>query len=313
MALPDRKTDALANADTAPFLLTPEVLRRFHESQTANVSVDIAGASHRGMVRATNQDHFLVGHIQRSLDILDTNISADFIPRNYGETAYGMVVADGMGGTRAGDVASKLAIRTLLELVMQTPGWIMRATPGAAEEHLRRQRERFDQIQQALGDYAACYPTTESMGTTLTVVASLGLDFTVAHVGDSRAYLFRGGELLRVTRDQTLVQGLIDAGKLTPETAKRHPQRHVLTGALTAAERPVDTQLLKMHLDFGDCILVCTDGLTNMVPEPAIAEVLKTGGPARTNCKTLIQQALEAGGTDNITVAIARYSERPRT
>ncbi len=145
------------------------------------------------------------------------------------------------------------------------------------------------------------------MGTTLTLAASLGTDLLVAHVGDSRAYLMREGRLQRLTHDQTLAQGMVDAGLITAEKAAKHTLRHVLTGVLSANGKTVPLEVAWFKLVDGDQVLVCSDGLTEMVTEAAITDALNQPGPAADICQTLVDLALKAGGRDNVTVVLARY------
>jgi PPM family protein phosphatase len=145
------------------------------------------------------------------------------------------------------------------------------------------------------------------MATTLTVACSLGLDLLTAHVGDTRAYLFREGRLHQLTRDQTMAQSLADSGAITPEEAARHPGRHVLTSAIATRGAFVQVELKKSRLNDRDQLLLCSDGLTEMVPEDAIAEVLQASKPSADACRKLVDLALEAGGKDNVTVVLARY------
>jgi protein phosphatase len=145
------------------------------------------------------------------------------------------------------------------------------------------------------------------MGTTLTLACSLGADLLLVHVGDSRAYLMRQGELRQLTRDQTLVQGLVDAGTISAEEATRHWLRHVLTGVLAADGKKVPVECGRFKLADGDQVLLCSDGLTEMVPEAEVSAALLRPGPAEECCRALVDRALEAGGGDNVTVVLARY------
>ena len=158
------------------------------------VQVDVAGLSHPGKVRPDTEDHFLVLRFGRFLEPLATNLPAAQAPSRCEDIGYVMAVADGMGGHAAGEEASKLALTTLVGLVLDTPDWFLRMDdPPAAEEVMRRAAERFGRIDHALADEAAEDPKLHGLGTTLTLAASLGWDLLLAHVGDSRAYLLRGG------------------------------------------------------------------------------------------------------------------------
>ena len=188
------------------------------------VEVDLAALSHPGRVRDNNEDHFYVARIDRSLQTLDTNLPEGDVPRHYAETAYGLLVADGVGGAAAGEVASRTAMHALIDLVIETPDWIMRLDQPLADEVLQRMERRFQQVREVLIQRAKDDPSLRGMGTTMTVACTLGTEVLTAHVGDSRAYVFRrGGVLERLTRDQTLAQSLVDAGAITPEEIPTHP------------------------------------------------------------------------------------------
>ena len=272
------------------------------------VCVDVAALTHRGKVRPNNEDQFLVGRTERDLEVLLTSLDQDYISRHSRETGYGMIVADGMGGEEGGEVASRLAIKTLLELVIQTPDWLMRIDDELAEELIRRTTERYHKVHEAIRDEAESNPSLARMGTTLTVAVTLAADLFVIHVGDSRAYLLRNGQLRQLTRDQTVVQSLVDAGILTQQDAATHKMRHVLTQALGQPAGKLKIEVQRLKLEDGDCLLLCTDGLTEMVPDPEISAVLNNSGKAEQHCQALLNKALDAGGKDNITVVVAHYS-----
>jgi protein phosphatase len=271
------------------------------------VEVDLGGLSHPGLVRPNNQDQFFVARYERTMRAVLTNLPSGMYPAASTETGYGMLVADGMGGHAAGEVASRTAVSVLVDLVLRTPDWIMRLDDQWVEAAHRRAGERFREIQDALTERAGGDPSLSRMGTTLTLAWSIGADLLLAHVGDSRAYLFHDGVLRQLTRDQTLVQEMIDAGVLSPEEAAQHRLRNVLTGALSAGETKIRVQYGRARLADGDQVLLCSDGLTKMVDEGKMVEVLRQSASAADACRVLVEQALEAGGTDNVTVVVARY------
>jgi protein phosphatase len=244
----------------------------------------------------------------RSLETLFTNVAEGLLEPSFDETGFGMLVADGIGGMAAGDVASRTALCRLVELVVNTPDWIMKL--DRTEEVAivtRRMTQRFRQIDDTLREQAENDRTLAGMGTTLTVAASLGSNALIGHIGDSRAYLLRGSKLHQLTRDHTLAQAMIDAGIADPEDTATRAMRHVLTAALGSAGEPVDPEVQRLRLRQGDQVLLCTDGLTEMVKEEIIATVLLGSNTARDACQALIDLALGAGGSDNVTVVLARY------
>jgi PPM family protein phosphatase len=271
------------------------------------LEVEMAALSHPGKVRPNNEDHFLVLKLGRYLDVLKTNLPEAEIPLRSEETCYGMVVADGMGGAAAGEVASRLAIHTLLNLTLELPDWILRVDDELAQKVMGRAVQRFRKIDARISREAKDDPKLSGMGTTMTLAYSLGDDLFIVHVGDSRVYLFREGRLWQLTHDHTLVQDLLEKGHLTREEASSNHLRHILTQALGQGGSKLEVEVQRLKLIDGDCLLLCTDGLTEMVADDQIAEQL--GRPARAEdaCLNLISLALERGGLDNITAIVARY------
>jgi protein phosphatase len=146
------------------------------------------------------------------------------------------------------------------------------------------------------------------MGTTLTVACSLGPHLILYYVGDSRAYLFREGRLHRLTRDHTQAQVLADLGHISPDEVSRHRLRHVLTRVVGTTGGRVEVEVEYVCLADGDRVLLCTDGLSDMVPDGQIAEVLRSTERSEEACRALVDLALGAGGKDNVTVVLARYT-----
>jgi serine/threonine protein phosphatase PrpC len=296
------------DADTVEITLPFNPSGRASGTLSSRVEVDLAGLSHRGKVRPNNEDHFLIVRFGRFLETLSSNLSDQTTPQRAEEIGYGMVVADGVGGHAAGEQASRLAINGFLELVLATPDWILRADDDAfLEEIVRRASWRFGKINALLTDRARDDPNIKGMATTLTAAWSLGKDLLVAHVGDSRAYLFRENKLHRLTRDHTLAQEMADMGVVSPDELARHKLRHVLTNLLgdVSGNAPPDVQ--RFSLEDDDCVLLCSDGLTEMVADERLAALIGAAKDSKTLCEELVDAALRAGGKDNVTVAAARY------
>jgi len=273
------------------------------------VLVDVAGLSHPGHVRPNNEDHFYVARFGRFLETLGTNLPRNELSRRYEETGFGMVVADGIGGSAAGEVASRLAISTLVHLALATPDWIMRLDEDLLDKEVKlRAKERYRQIGEVMAEQAQDDPSLRGFGTTMTMALSLGKDLLVVHIGDSRAYLLRRGALHQLTRDHTLAQALVEGGVITPQEVSTHRMRHVLTKSLGATSGAKDPDIQEIRLQDGDGMLLCTDGLTEMVPEPTIAAIMGREETAEEACRRLVDEALKAGGKDNVTVIVARYA-----
>jgi serine/threonine protein phosphatase PrpC len=226
-----------------------------------------AARSDRGLIRGNNQDSVYAG------------------PRL-------LAVADGMGGHAAGDVASKVVIAALVHLDDDAPSGdllqAMREAVFEGSEHLR------EVIRES--------PQLEGMGTTLTAILFAGGRLALCHVGDSRAYLVRDGQLSQITHDDTFVQTLIDDGRITAEEANSHPQRSLLLRALNGQD--VEPDLSMREARAGDRYLLCSDGLSGVVSEDTLAEALKDPDPQST-ADRLIELALRSGGPDNVTVIVA--------
>jgi protein phosphatase len=275
---------------------------------SAAVRVDLGSMTHPGKVRPNNEDHFLAVRFGRSLETLRTNLAEGLVPATFAEVGYGFVVADGMGGAAAGEVASSLAISVGLNLALNSPKWNLHITPDEIRENMEKWRHRFRQIDFILTERAEADPKLAGMGTTLTVACSVGKDLVIYHVGDSRAYLFRNNRLIRLTRDHTLAQDMADAGMIAPQEVEHHRLRHALTRVVGRSGGAVEAELQHLRLSDGDRLLVCTDGLTEMVPDADIAGVLAQVEGSEDACRVLLRRALDAGGNDNITVVLARYS-----
>jgi len=273
--------------------------------------VDSAGLSHRGRVRSDNQDHYLVARVGRSLDTLITSLPDGEVPNRFDETGYVMMVADGMGGAAAGEVASRMAISTLVNIFLDIPDWIMKLDDAGAEELMHRAVGYYRKVDEALTERAEAEPELSGMGTTMTVAYSIGRNLFVAHAGDSRAYLFRNGRLEQITRDHTHVQMMVDAGTITHEEAATHRLRHVLTNVLGGNAELTDVDIDRLALADRDRLLLCTDGLTEVVGDDEIAEILGRAKAPEIACRSLVDLALERGGPDNITIVAARFSLEP--
>jgi PPM family protein phosphatase len=259
-------------------------------------------------VRPRNEDHFLITRFGRYLESVATNLPDDQVPQRAEEVGYSMIVADGMGGHAAGEIASQMAISGLVRLVLARADWILKFDRTHAEEVQRRAIQRLQDIHVELLAHAKENPALAGMGTTVTIAASLADDLQIAHVGDSRAYLLRGTSLSRLTRDHTYVQQLVEGGHLSTGEAAKHRLRHVLTGVVggTAEKVAVDVDFVQL-LD-GDRLLLCSDGLTDLVPDAEIARVMMEMTTADQACHRLLDLALDRGGTDNITAIVAHYT-----
>ena len=271
------------------------------------VRIDVSARTHPGLVRPNNDDQFFVTKLTRSLETMLTSVPPGTVPNRADEINYVMVVADGMGGHAAGEVASRLAIGALVSLALDVPDWFLRVDGEHAGEIERRTRQVVQQVGAELIERAHQDTTLRGMGTTLTGARSLGRDLMIAHVGDSRAYLFRAGRLRRLTKDHTDAQLLVDAGALPASDLATSPMCHLLTNVLGGSGAPVEVDVDLLRLEDGDRVLLCSDGLTDLVGDEAIASTLSATPSADDACAQLVQLALDRGGRDNVTVVVAAY------
>lgn len=235
----------------------------------------IAGAvTHTGRVRTGNEDAY-------------------YVP---GQVEGLYVVADGMGGHNAGEVASRLAVAGAVMEIRD------KLDSGNIPEMLCRAVSRVNEIVFTKGESNR---SMNGMGTTLTLALFRLGKLYVAHVGDSRAYLLGGGEFRQVTRDHTLLQELLQMGELSQEEALSYPHRHVITRAL-GTEYEIEPDVFELDVASGDTLLICSDGLTDHVDNEEIASALRRGGNPQALCETLLELALSRGGKDNITIVIVR-------
>jgi PPM family protein phosphatase len=283
-------------------------LRTRVEEVSACLETDLGAVSHQGLVRESNQDSFLVMKFGRSLENLMTNLDEDLIEQSYYMTGYGLLVADGMGGMAGGDVASRLALSKLVELIVDTSDWTLALQRNKdVMTVLERMTDRFLQIDNIIRKEADDNEALQGMGTTLTVAGAIGNDLIIGHVGDSRAYLLRGDKLTQITTDHTLAQALIDAGVANPDDPASRSMRHVLTAAVGSLGEHIDPQVQRFELRGGDKLLLCTDGLTEMVDDATITQVIREAKSAQSACQDLVDLALAGGGTDNVTVVLAHF------
>jgi protein phosphatase len=277
------------------------------------INVEFGAASHIGLVRSSNEDHFGVFRRIRAQEALLTNLAhhdaASFAHEDaiFGNiiTTYFFVVADGMGGGAAGEVASRVAIQGVFDLADRASSWVMRLHSLSAQQAQQRIEAYTAEMHRTLREMGENNPDLAGMGTTWTSAYLLGWNAVIVQIGDSRAYLVRRGQLRQITRDQTLAQVLIDRG--IPLEYTEHA-RNILTNALGGRNEFVFPEIVHLLLEPGDRLLLCTDGLTSEVADPEIAEVLGRSSLPQATCDALVKLALDHGGQDNVTVVLADVS-----
>ena len=294
------------SVDTVEFPLHSE--REHPRAAHAALHVEVSALTDTGKVRSNNEDHYLVTRAGRSMQTLMTNLPSGDIPDRFDSTGFVMIVADGMGGHAGGEVASRMAIGTLVHLVLDVPDWIMTLDDANLPRVKERVAEYYRRVDQALAAHAGTHRQLLGMGTTMTLAFSIGTELFLAHVGDSRCYLYRDRRLQQLTHDQTQAQRLLDAGTMQPEEAATSRLRNVLTQALGAGDPALQAEMQRVAIRPGDRLLLCTDGLTDMIDDDAIGAVLARAQPPSAACTALVDLALERGGRDNITVVVADFT-----
>jgi protein phosphatase len=277
------------------------------------LKVEIAARTHQGLVRASNEDSFIVFRMGRFLERLMSNIPEAELPTRTTDMGYLMVVADGMGGHQAGEVASRTALVKALELILRSPRWAMnfddpRTREDEIQALLARSRAYLANVHAALRAQAQTDSRLEGMGTTLTGAYTVGTELFVLHVGDSKAYLVRGGSLEQITHDHTVAQQYADLGVIPQEAVAGHHASHMLTRAIGA---PTDSLRGDMHhltIENGDRLLLCSDGLTDMAKAEQILAVMNSRAGCEEASQGLVDLALAGGGRDNITAIVANFS-----
>jgi protein phosphatase len=267
------------------------------------VNVDAFGQTDTGKVRSNNEDHFVVGTLQRSMELQYTSLD-DLGPigKIKSPVARFLVVADGVGGRPDGELASGAAVQSILHYIAETAGCFRNFDETRENEFLQRLeagvQRAHELIQHDLGGPAG------APSTTLTMATLVGPRAYILHVGDSRAYHLHAGRLRQLTRDQTMGNFMVDAGAWTEAQAARAKFGGNLTSTVGGAE--MASQIAVVDLEPGDLLMLCSDGLTNHVDDAGITAFLGRPDSAESICKALVASALEAGGTDNVTVVVAR-------
>jgi len=285
--------------------VTAATARELSARKPREDEIDAHGVTHQGKVRKDNQDHFLLCSLRKQLVVRLSSIpEAEGLASESERLASLAMVADGVGGAARGETASRLALQGATRYVTR----VMRCYYGSlAHED--------EDLSDALQDAARqCHAELLRMGdqnfdvrgmaTTLTLYLSVWPRAYLLQVGDSRCYLLRGEELTQITRDQTMAQEMVDLGVMKAEDAAGTRLAHTLTSSIGGSEN--HPKVSRFDMDWGHVLLLCSDGLTRHVSDQRIREVLRSMTSAKQACETLLQEALDAGGSDNVTVVIGR-------
>ena len=268
--------------------------------KTPRTQISVFGKTDVGMTRDHNEDCFLVADM--------TARRASLLPEvryhEVGPKGTLLMVADGMGGAAAGEVASDMATKAIYNHLLAT--WI-NDKEDSPQQFAYRLREAVENANAKIHGYAKEHPENRGMGTTVTTLGVLENHVYLTQVGDSRAYLIRGGEAIQLTKDQSLMQRLVDAGELTEEEAERSERKNIILQALGPDAR-VRVDLTHQAICQGDSVLLCSDGLSGLVTREEIAESVSQDKDLVQISADLISLANDRGGPDNITVVVVRFS-----
>jgi serine/threonine protein phosphatase PrpC len=273
---------------------------------SASVRVEI-GASSRTPSPSPNTDHYVAVRLSRQQETLTTSLSAADLPARFEEHGYAMLVADGLGERGAGSVASRVALSTIAHLALQYGRWNLRIDPVTAWEIVKRIEWFYTRADAAVSEERRAHEPTAGIATALTAAFSAGDDLFLAHVGHSRAYLFREGALIRLTRDDTIEQQIRDKRHAGTVEGRAHDFGHILTDALGASSGSPLVEVEQFRLRDNDCILLCTNGLTDEVDEDQIADILALRRRPQEQCAILTDLVGDGEGHDNVTVVVAQY------
>ncbi len=277
--------------------------------------MDCFGASDIGLKRETNEDHFLISDICKSVRVHQTSLGLDHQTHLFGNSQGNLLmVADGMGGHESGERASQLVLDTIVDYVLNKLDWVLNGAAQTEEYFVKQLKDSLDSCQARIEMESVNIPNNRKMGSTLTLAYIVWPRAFVIHVGDSRCYLLRNNLLKQLTRDHTVAQ-LFSESKGAPydpannanSAPSQNPMSHVLWNAIGGGSTRPQPDAIVIDLEIGDTILLCTDGMTNAVPESKILEVVSSDLPSSSICERLILEANHSGGSDNITVVVSRF------
>ncbi len=269
-----------------------------------NISLTLHAKTDVGMVRSGNEDNFLILDLTTGTSWTAADATKQK-PLVVSQGYYGslLAVSDGMGGALAGEVASRLAVETVRDRMLQLQAHKVYGQLPFPE----RLRLAIEEANLLINGESVTNPEHKGLGATFTAAGILGDRVYFGQVGDSRAYLLRQGKIIRITKDQSLVQQLIDAGQITEEEAETHSYRNVILQAL-GAHSNVTVEVNSLKAQQGDTLVLCSDGLSGKVRADEIARLVQASNELGTACQGLISLANERGGEDNITVVIVQFS-----
>jgi protein phosphatase len=272
--------------------------------------MDCFGLTDMGRKRPTNQDHFLIADLNKSLRVHSTSLNIDDETRIYGGSQGKLlVVTDGMGGEAAGERASTIAMDQLATYVLNSLSWCFRLEEHSEQDFQEHLEEALQSCQKSIQNAVSQYPEMKGMGTTMTMVYIVWPRAFVVHVGDSRCYLLRNRQLAQVTSDHTMAAILAEAKQVDRDQARKSSMGHALWNALGGRSKDLSVDVYKTTLECDDVLLLCRDGLYDMVFHEKLENILNSMANAEAACRKLVDLANDNdnGGNDNITVILSRF------
>jgi protein phosphatase len=269
--------------------------------------VDVCGLTHHGLVRTENQDLFLIATLHKSMRVIQTSVPAEALgDLRSPSRGYVLLVADGVGGTPGGRDASQTALRSIVDYVLSAMDLYQQLDEDIEPEFEAELRRSVELSHEAVRQAGGADEDRAGMATTLTMVCFRWPKAYIVHVGDSRGYRLRNGELELLTKDQTMAQAMVDAGALSPDQASRSRLNHILYSALGATR--AEPYSVTTDARWDDRMLLCTDGITKHISDDEIREALRTMTTAEITARDLLQLALDRGGSDNTTLIVGRLN-----
>ena len=270
------------------------------------LSVKAYGVSDKGKVRTSNEDQFLIAELTKAMRVWQTSLPEPRLQVGE-EHAHLFLVADGMGGHLAGERASGLAVAAIEQFMLNSFRWFFGSGSPDEQRVLAQFQAAIRHADARILEESAAHPELRGMGTTVTMAFHLGTQLCVIHVGDSRAYLYRDQELHQLTEDHTVVADMVRSGVLRQDQVAGHQLRHTITNVVGGPELGVNVEARALEVRDGDRLLLCSDGLTEMVTNDVIIATLDAEPAAEAAATKLLAQARDGEASDNITLIVVRF------
>lgn len=270
--------------------------------------IDCYGLTDRGMAQLINEDKFLIADLRKSIFVHQTNVSWEDHTRMFGATqGYLLLVADGGSGRALGVEASSMVVKTIARYLLNMLPWLYRLDGQQTDDFVTDLAATLSRCQERIQVRADATGAEQVMGTTLTMAYIIWPRLYVVHVGHSRCYLLRQSRLEQITTDHTLAQQLVESGVVSPQEMADTRLSRILWNAIGGENDELSPEVYTAELQWGDTLMLCTDGLSRYVDDQEIRMQLQTKDPAEATCQKLVEAAKQASAPDNVTVVVARF------